>query len=122
MAPGSPATLTQSDTPWGRIWDGLPEGFPVFSGSQPGDDAVRGEATSGAFIIEGGDPATIASWYQAALENATFSTASMSGPLEDGGFTIESVGNGECRIQTRVVPKGGLVLVTVLYGSGCPAS
>jgi hypothetical protein len=41
--------------------------------------------------------------------------------LEDGGFVIESVGEGECRIQTSVRPMGGLTFVIVRYGAACPA-
>ena len=57
---------------------------------------------------------------QGALENATFSTESLSGPLEDGSFVLESVGEGECRIQVIVEPMGGLTFVIVRYGAACP--
>ena len=40
---------------------------------------------------------------------------------QDGGFVIESVGDGECRIQTSVRPMGGLTFVIVRYGAACPA-
>ena len=56
----------------------------------------------------------------ASLELATFSTESLSGPLEDGSFVLESVGEGDCRIQTSVQPMGGLTFVIIRYGAACP--
>ena len=55
------------------------------------------------------------------MEGATYSTESLSGPLEDGSFVLDSVGDGDCRIQTTIAPQGGLILVTVRYGAACPA-
>lgn len=117
----SAATISQSDTAWGRIWDGVPAGFPRFAGARSADDATP-EPVSDAYVVEGGDAATIASWLQSSMEGATYSTESLSGPLEDGGFVLDSVGDGGCRIQTTIAPQGGLILVTVLYGADCPAS
>lgn len=56
------------------------------------------------------------------METATYSTEGLSGPLEDGSYVLDSVGDGGCRIQTTIAPQGGLTLVTVLYGADCPAS
>jgi hypothetical protein len=67
------------------------------------------------------DTAVIATWMQAALENASFRTEALSGPLEDGSFVLEMVGQGDCRLQVIVVPMGGLTFVTVRYGAACPA-
>ena len=119
--PSSAVTVSQSDTDWGRIWDGVPAGFPRFAGARSADD-VTPEPVSDAYVVEGGDAATIASWLQSSMESATYSTESLSGPLEDGGFVLDSVGDGACRIQTTIAPQGGLILVTVLYGADCPAS
>jgi hypothetical protein len=113
--------LTQSDTAWGRIWDGVPSGFPRAPGARDADDATA-EPVSDAYVVEGGDPADIAAMLQAAMEGATYSTESLSGPLEDGGFVLDSTGGTDCRIQTAIVPQGGLILVTVLYGAACPGS
>jgi hypothetical protein len=115
------AAMTQSDTGWGRIWDGVPAGFPRFAGARSADDATP-EAVSDAYVVESGDAASIAAWLQSTMEGATYSTESLSGPLEDGGFVLESVGEGDCRIQTTIAPQGGLILVTVHYGAACPAS
>ncbi len=118
-APG-PATAppAQTDTEWGRIWDAVPAGFPRYPGSTTADDATR-EAVSDTAVIAGVDPAAVGAWFQGALETATFSTKSMT-PLEDGSIVIDSVGDGDCRIQTRFAPLGEMVLITVLYGADCP--
>jgi hypothetical protein len=113
------ATTGQTDTDWGRIWDTLPPGFPTYPGSTPAEDAGI-EGVSAAWAVEGGDPAEIASWFQTSLEGATYSTEALSGPLEDGSFLLESVGEGDCRIDVQVAPTGGLTLVTVKYAAACP--
>ena len=123
-APASPdasADIGQSDTEWGRIWDGVPAGFPRFTGARDADEATA-EPVSDAYAVEGGDASEISTWLQAAMETATYSTEGLSGPLEDGGFVLDSVGDATCRIQTTITPLGDLVLVTVRYGADCPAS
>ena len=110
---------TQTDTSWGRIWDALPPGFPTFPGATPADP-VSAEPVSATFAVEGGDPAEIAAWMQAALEAATFGTESLSGPLESGAFVLESLGEGDCHVESTVAPMGGLTIITVRYGAGCP--
>ena len=112
---------TQTDTSWGRIWDALPPGFPTFPGATPADP-VSAEPVSATFAVEGGDPAEIATWMQAALETATFGTESLSGPLESGAFVLESLGEGDCRVESTVAPMGGLTIITVRYGAGCPSA
>lgn len=111
---------TQTETGWGRIWDNVPTGFPRFPGSAIADP-VSPEPVSATYSVVNDDTAQIAGWVQNALETAAFRTASLSGPLEDGGFVIESVGSGACRIQTSVQPMGGLTFVIVRYGAACPA-
>jgi hypothetical protein len=110
----------QTDTEWGRIWDTVPGDFPVFPGAAPADDG-GGEPVSARFAVEGGDPEAIATWLQDALEQAMFSTLGLNGPGEDGGFVIDSTGDGECRIQTSVTPLGGQTFVSIRYGADCPA-
>ncbi|MEO5884053.1 MAG: hypothetical protein ABIQ58_00845 [Candidatus Limnocylindrales bacterium] len=112
---------SQTETAWGTIWDGVPEGFPRFPGSTSADDATA-EPVSDVYAIPTGDPAEIAGWLQTSMETATYSTEGLSGPLEDGSFVLDSVGDAGCRIQTSVLPQGGLVLVTVRYGAACPAA
>jgi hypothetical protein len=121
LAPTGSAVADQTDTEWGRIWDAVPAGFPRYPGSAPADDSSD-EPASARYAIDGGDPATVASWYQDALEQATFSTVGMNGPGEDGRFVIDSVGEGDCRIQTTITPLGGMTFVAIWYGAGCPAA
>ena len=123
-APSPSATLTslgagQTDTEWGRIWDAVPAGFPRFPGSTIADDATP-EPASARYAVPGGDAQAIATWMQDALEIATFSTEGLNGPFEDGGFVIDSVGAGDCRLQTTISPEGDTTFITVLYGAGCP--
>ena len=111
---------TQTETGWGRIWDNVPTGFPRFPGSAIADP-VSPDPVSATYTVVNDDTAQVAGWMQNALETASFGTESLSGPLEDGGFVIESVGEGACRIQTSVRPMGGLTFVIVRYGAACPA-
>lgn len=111
----------QSDTEWGRIWDQLPPGFPNYPGATIANDASS-DAVSGRFAVVGADPADIAAWLQQELEMAAYSTEALSGPLEDGSFVLDSVGEGDCRVQTTVAPRGRLVFVAVRYGAACPVS
>jgi hypothetical protein len=123
-APGASSAapaVGQTDTDWGRIWDALPAGFPRYPGSTPADDASP-EPASGRFAVPGADPAAIATWMQDALETATFSTLGLNGPMEDGGYVIDSSGEGDCRLQTTITPLGDLTFITVLYGADCPAA
>lgn len=116
----SAAGGTQTETGWGRIWDDVPAGFPRFPTSTVADD-ISPDPVSATYAVDNDDTAQIAGWMQNALETASLRTESLSGPLEDGGFVIESVGEGECRIQTSVQPMGGLTFVIVRYGAACPA-
>jgi hypothetical protein len=115
---GAPTT-GQTDTDWGRIWDAVPTGFPTYPGSTLAEDAGLRDV-SGAWALEGGDPAEMANWFQAHLEQAAFSTESLSGPQEDGSFLLDSVGEDGCKVEVQVAPTGGLVLVSVKYGAACP--
>ena len=109
----------QTDTQWGRIWDAVPAGLPMYPGSTIADDASS-EPVSARYAIIGADPAEVASVLQNELEAASFGTEGLSGPLEDGSFVLDSVGDGDCRIQTRVVPMARLIFVSVSYGAACP--
>ena len=122
MEPGTSSAppASQTDTDWGRIWDAVPVGFPRYPGGTTADDATPGPV-SAAYVIPSADAATIADWMQTTLETATYSTEALSGPLEDGSFVLDSVGDADCRIETRIAPLGEMTLVTVLYGAACPA-
>ena len=114
-----PPAGTQTDTAWGRIWDDVPPGFPRYPGSAIADDASP-DPVSATFAVADDDTAVIAAWMQEALETATFSTESLSGPFEDGSFVLESVGDGDCRLQVVVAPMGTMTFVIVRYGAACP--
>jgi hypothetical protein len=116
----SAAVGSQTETAWGRIWDYVPSGFPRFPGSTIADP-VSPDPVSATYSVVDGDANQIADWMLDALEDASFGTEMLSGPLEDGDFVIESVGLGECRIETSVKPMGGLTFVIVRYGAACPA-
>jgi len=120
-AEASPPVLAgQTDTPWGRIWDSLPAGFPTYPGSTPAEEAATGPA-SAVLAVQGPDAGTIAGWMQSKLEQATYSTEALSGPLEDGSYVLDSTGpEPGCRVQVSIAPLGGLTTVTVLYGASCP--
>lgn len=116
--PGAAGTITQTDTEWGRIWDALPAGFPRYPGASPADDAAAAPA-SARYEISGSDSEAIAAWLKTGMETARFRT-DLSGPLEDGSLTLDSVGDAGCRVQMTIAPLGGMTFVTVLYGSDCP--
>lgn len=111
----------QTDTDWGRIWDALPEAFPVYPGATPADEAAT-EAVSGTFALAGTDPRVVVAWMQTELERGAYRTEGLNGPFEDGSFVLDLVGSADCRIQVAVAPLGGLTTVTVRYGAGCPGS
>lgn len=111
----------QTDTDWGRIWDELPEAFPVYPGATRADEAAT-EAVSGTFALEGADARDVVAWMQTDLERGAYRTEALNGPLEDGSFVLDLVGDGDCRIQVAVGPLGGLTIVTVRYSAACPGS
>ncbi len=111
---------SQTDTEWGRIWDGLPEGFPNFPGAGPTE---TGEGPASAILDAGtAEPAEVATFYKSALEGTRYTTVSLSGPREDGSWEVESISDGGCGIRVTVTPLGGSTIVTILYGADCPFS
>jgi hypothetical protein len=116
---GEEPAVTQTDTEWGRIWDALPAGFPVYTDAVETEEAGAGEPVSATFSSATAAD-EIATWLQSRLELATYSTEALSGPLEDGSFVLDSVGDEDCRIETTVAPAGGLTIITVRYGAACP--
>ena len=108
----------QTDSDWGRVWDALPEAFPVYPGATPADDTAA-EVASATFALEGADPTTVARWMQTELERARYATEALNGPLEDGSFVLDMAGAGDCRIQVSVAPLGSLTTVAVRYGAAC---
>ena len=107
----------QSRTEWGLIWDSLPSGFPVYPGAEP-VDLPSGPASATLDVPASVRAAT--EWWQAALEQAGYSTVAASGPLEDGSTVIDSAGAGDCRVQVAIAPIGGATTATILFGAACP--
>jgi len=117
-APATPPS--QTDTEWGRIWDGIPPSFPVPPGAARGEEPV--EPVSAALDITGvdaGKPVDVAQFYADALQSMEFFPGT-EGPLEDGSYVVNAVRGPTCDVQVRVGPLGSLVRVTILYGAGCP--
>jgi hypothetical protein len=115
-----PPAEGQTDTEWGRIWDTLPSGFPKYPGAVLSDEAATGPA-SAVYVVEGGEPSAIATWFQEAFETATYSTDALSGPFEDGSYILDSSGEDPaCRLSVTIAPLGGTTTLTVLYGAACP--
>jgi hypothetical protein len=110
----------QTDTGWGRIWDSLPTGFPAYPGSTPADEASTGPA-SATLAVDGDAAKSIGSWMATHLEQASYRTVELSGPLEDGSYVLESVGPApSCRVQVTAIPLGSLTTETVMYAAACP--
>ncbi len=117
---GSGASSNQTNTEWGRIWDTLPADFPTYPGATPAEETATG-ATSADLVVTGGDAKTIATTMQAALTAAGYATTGLSGPLEDGSFTLDMTGPpAGCKVELRVTPTGGLTSLKIMYGSACP--
>jgi hypothetical protein len=58
---------------------------------------------------------------QSAMTGAGFTFDAMNGPSEDGGYTLEAVGQiPACRAQVRAAPLGDRTVMTILYGASCP--
>lgn len=114
-------TIGQTDTEWGRIWDALPDGFPKIPGSTPSDETATGPA-SATLTVDGNVAKAVAMTTESNLKAAGYRTDALSGPLEDGTYTLEMTGSAAgCRIMVTAKPTGSLTTVTVLYGAVCPA-
>lgn len=119
---GGTSTTSQTDTEWGRIWDTLPAGFPTFPGSTPSEEASTGPA-SAILAVDGNVAKVVATTFESKLKAAGYATDALSGPLEDGSYTLEMTGSAPgCRIKLTAQPTGGLTTVTILYGAACPHS
>ncbi len=117
IAPG-PTPPGQTDTDWGRIWDGLPAAFPAYPGTHPTE---TGQGPASAILDAGAArPAEVATFYQSALEGVGYSTVALSGPREDGSWELESTGDAGCQVRATAKPLGGSTIVTILFGAACP--
>lgn len=108
----------QTDTAWGRIWDGVPPSFPVMPGAEP---TTIGGTPASAVLQLPTDVANAAKWFQTALPAAGFVIDAMNGPIEDGSIVIDVHGTAAgCLAQVKIAPLGGKTVATVLVGASCP--
>jgi ABC-type Fe3+-hydroxamate transport system substrate-binding protein len=115
----SASTASQTETAWGRIWDTLPTGFPAIAGATPTEAADDPETAT--FVVQGDQAKSIATFMQSSLEDAGFRTDGLSGPLEDGGYVLDAVGQpAGCMVQVTAAPLGSVTNVSILYGAICP--
>lgn len=113
----TPPGLT--DVPWGRIWEGLPSGFPTYPGAHP--TITDGAPTSATLDAGSADPGAVVNAYKTALEAAGWMTVGLAGPMEDGSRELTSaLFQSSCRVQISATPLGGSTIITVLYGADCP--
>lgn len=119
-APSVGPKVLQTDTAWGRIWDGLPSGFPLYPGATP-DQAAAGGPASAVFVVTGHGAKDVAAFLQTKLQKTGFTAVGSSEPLEDGSVVLDMTGAPHgCMLQVTVKPTGALTSVTVLYGAACP--
>ena len=110
------SAMTQTDTEWGRIWDAIPRAFPVYPGATATTEI--GAPASAQFVVPA-NVATATTWMKSALDGTGLRTT-VSGPLEDGSMTLDSVGPNGCAAQTTIARIGGVTLLTILSGARCP--
>lgn len=117
-APATPQpSLTTTETAWGTIVDSVPGDFPVYPDATATD--APGGPVSGAWTVKA-TASSVATWYEQALAAAGYSSNDLSGPLEDGSYTVDTQSDlPECRVQTTARPQGDMTLITVLFGAGC---
>lgn len=108
---------TKTDTAWGRIWDGVPDSFPMPTGAVPATDTGQGPS-SGQLVVAGA-PSDIADGYVSGLRSGGW-TVNRDGPLEDGSYVVKAQNGEGCEAQVSVLSIGDASLVTILYGAGCP--
>lgn len=113
----APSLPTKTDTAWGRIWDGVPDSFPLPTGAVPATDTGQGPS-SGQLVVAGA-PADIADGYVSGLRSGGWKV-NQDGPLEDGSYVVKAQNGEACEAQVSVLSIGDASLVTILYGAGCP--
>ena len=96
-----------------------PDRLPDLPGSTLAEDAGLRDV-SGAWALEGGDPRTMANWFQAAPRAGRLQHRVAVGPAGGRQLPARLVGEDGCKVEVQVAPTGGLVLVSVKYGAACP--
>ena len=114
-----PPLTSQTDTDWGRIWDGLPADFPVYAGATPSEETATGPASAN-LVVAGADAKTVAAWTADQLASAGYDVNGGSAALEDGSYAIDGERDGGCQVHVEVAPLGTVTSITILYGASCP--
>ena len=110
------ARCGQTDTDWGRIWDGLPKGFPR-SRARRGES--RDRAGIGHLVVQGATRR-----HRNLLPDARCSAPGtrrrLVRPLEDGGYVLDMTGPAGLQGPGDGQADGRRDTVTILYGAACP--
>jgi hypothetical protein len=107
-------------TDWGRIWDTLPAGFPMYPGATDSDETAAGPA-SATLVVQGNVAKAVATSMEGQLTAAGYAVDGTTNALEDGSYVLEATRDPGCRAQVTITPLGDLTQIKVLYGAGCPA-
>jgi hypothetical protein len=109
----------QSDSAWGRIWNAVPDSFPVPIDAAEADPAHG--PVSGAWTVPVADVSApdLVRFYRDAIDELGWAPI-IDGPLEDGSYTVYTTDAYGCETLTTILPRGDESLVTVLFGAGCP--
>jgi hypothetical protein len=109
---------TQTDTEWGRIWDGLPPWFPLARDSVPTESR---EGPASASFAVGMSVEQASNVIVAELTERGANVDRRADPSEDGRVVIQALGpEPPCEVQVRLTPLSGTTSMVVMYGAGCP--
>ena len=119
--PSAPPEDGQTDTDWGRIWDRLPAGFPVYPESVIAEEAASGPA-SAVYVVARSRPGGRRRMVPGPSRAGCVQHAGPVGSARGRRATssIPSGGTRHAERRSRIAPLGGTILVTVRYGAGCP--
>ena len=120
--PGLTPSTGQSDTDWGPIWNVVPPGFPKPRGREPADP--DGGPVSAAWTVPRAlsTPRGVAQFYVDRFAAVGYG-GGREGPLENRSYRAWASNGYGCDILVTALPRGSEeILVTVLYGAGCPFS
>ena len=100
---------------------GQPAGqLPEDPGSTPAEEGATGPA-SATLVVQGVAAKDVVTALENGLKGAGYTTDALSGPLEDGTYTLDMHGSqAGCQVQVTASPTGGLTTIRILYGAACP--
>jgi hypothetical protein len=120
IATARPVTTppSQSDTAWGPIWDGIPDGFPVPDGAEAAEPIDGPASGAWAVPVTRSNAPQLAGFYRHGLDELGWDV-SIDGPLDDGSYSVSASNGSGCDALATILPRGDESLVTVLFGAGC---